>query len=116
MTPGNIMPPMPVLSATTPTDVFATRPENAAQDQRVAAEFESVLLSMLVSTMRKSSLGEGLFPGDKSDTFGGLFDMMVAGQMSESGGIGVRTMVSEWLEQQQQQQQQGAAGGEQSDN
>lgn len=62
-----------------------------------AAEFEAVMLSILASNMRKSSFGEGLFPGDKSDTLGGLFDMMVAGQISESGGVGLQNLVNDWL-------------------
>ena len=65
--------------------------------ENVGAEFESVLISMLISNMRKSSFGEGLFPGDKSDTLGGMFDMMIAGQISETGGIGVSNLVNQWL-------------------
>lgn len=75
-------------------------PESApamTRDKDPASQFEAVMLSILVSNMRKSSFGEGLFPGDKSDTLGGLFDMMVAGQISDSGGIGIQDLVNNWL-------------------
>ncbi|MFK7819159.1 MAG: rod-binding protein [Planctomycetaceae bacterium] len=69
----------------------------AQNDKSVGSQFEAVLMTTLVSTMRKSSFGEGLFPGDKSDTLGGLFDMMVAGQIADTGGIGIQDMVNDWL-------------------
>ena len=83
-------------AASNPADVKASS-QIDANGKNVGAEFESVLISMLISNMRKSSFGEGLFPGDKSDTLGGLFDMMIAGQISESGGIGVQDLVNDWL-------------------
>lgn len=69
-----------------------------ASNESTATDFESVMMSILVSNMRKSSFGEGLFPGDKSDTLGGLFDMMVADQIADSGGIGIKGMITDWLE------------------
>lgn len=68
-----------------------------AKHQQTGTDFESVMMSILVSNMRKSSFGEGLFPGDKSDTLGGLFDMMVADQIADSGGIGIKEMITDWL-------------------
>lgn len=95
----------PLVSAPTsnlgPLNMFQTPAAlGESPDSNVAAEFESVLLSLLVNNLRKSSFGEGLFPGDKSDTLGGMFDMMIAGQMSESGGVGVRNLVDRWLSDQ----------------
>lgn len=57
--------------------------------QEMAQEFESLMLSQLMKQMRQSSGGEGLFPGDKSDTYGGMFDMMIGKYLSESGGFGL---------------------------
>ena len=87
----------------TPTSLLASAPSGssgaafAQQDKDVGNQFEAVLMTTLVSTMRKSSFGEGLFPGDKSDTLGGLFDMMIAGQIADTGGIGVQDMVNDFL-------------------
>lgn len=55
----------------------------------MAQEFESLMLSQLIKQMRQSSGGEGLFPGDKSDTYGGMFDMMIGKHLAESGGFGL---------------------------
>lgn len=57
--------------------------------KKMAQEFESLMLSQLIKQMRQSSGGEGLFPGDKSDTYGGMFDMMIGKFLSESGGFGL---------------------------
>ena len=89
-----------VSTLATPTPLPASLIDNGIstvdRDHKdVGTEFESVLISMLISNMRKSSFGEGLFPGDKSDTLGGMFDMMIAGQISETGGIGVRDLVNQ---------------------
>ena len=95
-----------VSTLATPTPLPASLIANHGIDsvdgnqKNVGSDFESVLISMLISNMRKSSFGEGLFPGDKSDTLGGMFDMMIAGQISETGGIGVRDLVNQWLDDQ----------------
>jgi len=81
----------------------AERSQAAAEAAEPAKEFEAVMLSILLSNMRKSSFGEGLFPGDKSDTMGGLFDMMVSGQLADTGGLGLQQLVTEWLAEQQGQ-------------
>ena len=62
--------------------------------KRMAQEFETLMLSQLIKQMRKSSGGEGLFPGDKSDTYGGMFDMMIGKFLSESGGFGLADQLS----------------------
>ena len=62
--------------------------------KRMAQEFETLMLSQLIKQMRNSSGGEGLFPGDKSDTYGGLFDMMIGKFLSESGGFGLADQLS----------------------
>lgn len=55
----------------------------------MAQEFESLMLSQLIKQMRQASGGEGMFPGDKSDTYGGMFDMMIGKHLTESGGFGI---------------------------
>lgn len=62
--------------------------------KKMAQEFESLMLSQLIKQMRQSSGGEGLFPGDKSDTYGGMFDMMIGKFLSESGGFGLADQLS----------------------
>ncbi|MEZ6064749.1 MAG: rod-binding protein [Planctomycetaceae bacterium] len=64
---------------------------------KVAREFESVFLAMVLKELRQTASGEGLFPGDNSDTLGGLFDMQLAGHLSEHGGFGLAEMLSRYV-------------------
>ncbi|MCA9036091.1 MAG: rod-binding protein [Planctomycetaceae bacterium] len=59
------------------------------QAEKAATGFESVFISMMLKEMRQTQSGEGLFAGDKSDTFGGMFDMMMGQHMADAGGIGL---------------------------
>lgn len=70
----------------------------AAQDPHaLAQEFESLFVSQLIKEMRQSS-EEGLFPGDESDTFGGMFDMFLGRHIAENGGIGLADSIRSALE------------------
>ncbi|WP_437204122.1 rod-binding protein [Planctomicrobium sp. SH664] len=64
-----------------------------ADPKQLATEFESVFVSMLLKQMRESSTmggeGEGLFPGDSADTYGGMFDMYLGRHIAQAGGIGL---------------------------
>ncbi len=60
--------------------------------ENVATQFEGVFVSMLLKQMRQS-LEEGLFAGDKSDSYGALFDQHMGEQMSARGGLGIRELV-----------------------
>lgn len=75
-------------SMVSPVSAQGAKP-GAPMSQKMAQEFESLMLSQLIKQMRQSSGGEGLFPGDKSDTYGGMFDMMISKYLSESGGFGL---------------------------
>lgn len=59
----------------------------------VAQQVESVFLQMLIKQMRESGTEEGLFPADKSDTFGVMFDQFIAEQVASSQGIGLATYI-----------------------
>lgn len=75
-------------SLVSPVSAQGAKP-GAPMSKKMAQEFESLMLSQLIKQMRQSSGGEGLFPGDKSDTYGGMFDMMIGKFLSESGGFGL---------------------------
>jgi Rod binding domain-containing protein len=62
----------------------------------LAREFESVFVSLMLKEMRQS-LEEGLFPGDKSDTLGGLFDMTIGQHISETSGIGLAESLEKYI-------------------
>lgn len=65
----------------------------------VAAEFEGVLVSMLLKEMR-STLEEGMFGDDKSDSFGGLFDLTMGQHLADRGGLGIKDLVNARYNQQ----------------
>ncbi|MEZ6061517.1 MAG: rod-binding protein [Planctomycetaceae bacterium] len=60
-----------------------------SREQQAARDFEALFVSMMLKEMRKSVSGDGLFAGDASDTFGGMFDSFMGEHIAASGGIGL---------------------------
>ncbi len=60
-----------------------------ASAEEVAADFESIFVSQLLKEMR-NTLQEGLFSGEGSDTYGGLFDLYLGRHLSQAGGFGLK--------------------------
>lgn len=93
---------MPVESAmplAAPLPQVAPRAGAVQVDPRTAAvELEGLFVSLLLQQMRQTVGGEGMFPGDASDTYGGLFDLYLGRQLAESGALGVGDMVAKYLE------------------
>ena len=88
--PGFALPSTGTRTGAGPAESLKGR--DAAQ---VAHEFESMFVSMMMKAMRQASGGEGMFPGDQSDTLGGLFDMTLGDHMAAAGGIGVSRILKE---------------------
>jgi Rod binding domain-containing protein len=65
---------------------------------KVAKDFESVFASMMLKEMRKSLEPGSLFGDDSSDVYGGMFDQFMGQHMSESGGLGLASMIRQALE------------------
>lgn len=65
---------------------------------RVAADFESLFVSMVLKEMRQTLEPETLFGSEGSDSYGGLFDFYLGQHIAESGGFGVAQMVRQNLE------------------
>jgi flagellar protein FlgJ len=63
----------------------------------MATEFESLVIGQLLKTMRTSSEDGGMFPGDKSDTYGGMFDMYFGKFLAENGGLGLAEFVEKGM-------------------
>ena len=60
--------------------------------QEMAPEFESVFLSMMLKEMR-NSLEDGLFSGDQSDSFGGMFDLFIGQHLAKSSPLGIGNLL-----------------------
>jgi Rod binding domain-containing protein len=80
------------------TDALAARLEFAGEtDSSVADEFEGMFMSLVVKEMRKTATEGGLFGGDASDAYGGMFDLFMGQHLARSGGIGIRRIINTYL-------------------
>lgn len=92
--------------APTPTDLLdgkakALQQSDVADPQQlgeVARQFESIFVSILLKEMRQSVGDEGLFGGDSSDVFGGMFDLYLGEHIAKSTNLGVSDMVTKNLQ------------------
>jgi flagellar protein FlgJ len=66
--------------------------------QQVGEDFEAVFMSMLLKQLRSSMSEDGLFSGDKSDTYGGIFDLFLGKHVAAASPLGVGQMVQSYLE------------------
>lgn len=72
----------------------------------VARQFESLLMNMMLKSMREASLGEGLLDSDQSLFYRDMYDQQLALHLAEQGGMGLADVI--------RQQLAGAATGEES--
>lgn len=72
-------------------------PASDASPVQAARQFEGLLTSMLLKQMRQTLSGEGLFPGDSSDTYGGMFDMYLGDFIARNGGLGLAQQIEATL-------------------
>jgi Rod binding domain-containing protein len=55
-------------------------------------KFEGMFMSMILKELRKTGTGDGFFPGDKSDTYGGMFDMFVGDHLAKTSDVGLEQL------------------------
>ena len=73
--------------------------KSRAHMENVAEEFESVFLSLLLKEMRGSSQEEsGMFGGESSDSYGGLFDMFMGQHLAKDSPLGIGRMLLQQYE------------------
>ena len=92
------LPVVPTVSAA-PNEQSETLSNRRAHE--LGKEFEGVFLSMLVKEMRNTLEGDGLFGGESSDTYGGMFDMFLGESLSEASPLGIADMMVEEFRQKQ---------------
>lgn len=90
---------MDALTALTPP-VSMTPELNAksflkGREEEAHQQLEAVFVSMLIKQMRTAALEDGLFPGDSSDTFGGMFDSFMGEELAKGGGIGLQRLLKD---------------------
>ncbi len=64
----------------------------------VSRQFESLLMHMMLKSMRQANLGEGLMDNDQSLFYRDMFDHQLALHLAESGGLGLAEMIERQLE------------------
>ncbi len=70
--------------------------------RKVAQEFESLLLSQLMKSMRSASFGDDLFESEGTKAFTGMLDQQYAQELAQHKGIGLADMIVRQMEQAQQ--------------
>ena len=63
-----------------------------------AAQFESVFYSLMIKNLRQTLSDEGLFAGDKTDSFGSLFDMYMGQHFAQAQPLGIARMLETYQE------------------
>ena len=81
---------VPPVSLPDPAELSASNPHR--DPRKVAQEFESVFISMMLKSMRES-MSKEMFAGDNSDTFGGMFDSIMGQHIAQQGGLGMAEMI-----------------------
>lgn len=66
--------------------------------RKVAKEFESMYIRMMLKSMRKASLGDPLFDSDAGKMYRSMFDNQLAIDMSNHGGFGLAKMLMQQLQ------------------
>ena len=69
--------------------------ERVEKRNEIAQQFEALFVSLMLKEMRQSVSEDGLFAGDSSDTFGGMFDMFMGQHIASTGGIGLSKIFDE---------------------
>lgn len=64
--------------------------------EKVATEFESLFISLLVKEMRKTTEGNGFFGNESTDSYGSMFDMFIGQHLAEAQPLGIASL---WIEQ-----------------
>lgn len=67
--------------------------QKSANAHKAIKDFEGVFLSMMIKEMRQTDSEDGgLFPGDASDTFGGMFDTFMGQELAAGRGVGMESL------------------------
>lgn len=61
--------------------------------RQVAAQFESLFVSMMLKSMRQASLAEGLLDSSQSEMYQDMADQQLASDLSMRGGLGLQDVI-----------------------
>jgi flagellar protein FlgJ len=75
------------------TSSLPAKPDEKAQLQKVAKQFEAVFLRQMIGSMRKADLADGAFDSSATEQFRDMADARTADNMAEKGGFGVADLM-----------------------
>ncbi|MGB1741007.1 MAG: rod-binding protein [Pseudomonadales bacterium] len=75
----------------------ASRDDPNAAIDKVAKQFESMFIQMMLKSMRDALPKEGLFSSNDMETYTEMADQQIAVNMAESGGIGLADVIARQL-------------------
>ncbi len=73
------------------------RGDQQAASSEVARQFESMFLQMMLKSMRKASLAEGLFDGQAMEKYRDMYDQQLSVHLSDAGGVGLADVIERQL-------------------
>jgi len=68
-------------------------PHDPATLRAVAQQFESMMINMMMKSMREAKLGDGLFDSDQTRLYQDLFDEQLSMSMSQGKGLGIADLL-----------------------
>ncbi len=86
------------------------REDQAGATAKVARQFESLFVQMMVKQMRQASFGGGIFDSDRTRFYQDMYDQQLAVHLSQQGGIGLSDVMTRQLGGKAEQSQVTLAG------
>jgi flagellar protein FlgJ len=77
---------------------YHARQDQAGSLERVARQFESLFVQMMVKQMRQASFGGGILDSDRTRQYQDMYDKQLALHLSESGGLGIAEVLQRQLD------------------
>lgn len=79
---------------------FEARKNSADGVDKVARQFESLFVQMMLKSMREATIKGGLFDSSQMDTYQSMFDQQISLDLSRHGGIGLSDTLRRQLDPQ----------------
>jgi flagellar protein FlgJ len=76
---------------------YQAREDQAGSTAKVARQFESLFVQMMVKQMRQASFGGGIFDSDRTRFYQDMYDQQLAVHLAEQGGIGLSEVMTRQL-------------------
>ncbi|MEP2988219.1 MAG: rod-binding protein [Parasphingorhabdus sp.] len=90
----SISPQTNLVGSVPPKSTEQPRVETKNAAEKMAADFEAIFARQMLSAMRTSSLGEGLFDGQGMEQFRDMQDTMLAENMADKGIFGIANLLT----------------------